>query len=272
MKHSRNFLIKAIALISLILVFRLANQDTETTTQSAIDHRAALLVFIAPICVFVFFQKESLRLSFILKRIRELFQKDTDSLSLELEKSTLQARGQYGYSYMTKMSENHPDSTVRYAGEIFSARFSSQEMAQLLMQKIQTEESYWQNICSSIGFLAKMAPYFGMLATVLGMIKLLENMSDFSHISASMALAMQGTLYGLVSFTVFYSPLQRYFSELKNQILRRNEMIARWFVSVTQQIDPAYIQQEVRSLHVSHESESNGASAQAAPQSPRSST
>ena len=37
------------------------------------------------------------------------------------------------------------------------------------------------------GFLAKMAPYFGMLATVIGMISLLKNMQDFSKISSSMA-------------------------------------------------------------------------------------
>jgi flagellar motor component MotA len=168
----------------------------------------------------------------------------------ELERNTGMARGQYGYSHLLKMTESHLDSTVRYAGEIFSARFSTEELAQLLMRRLEAEDAQWQTAYSAFGFLAKMAPYFGMMATVIGMVKLLENMSDFSGISTNMALAMQGTLYGLVSFLLIYSPMQRFFQEVRIQIMKRNEMVVKWFILISEQADPTFIQKELRSTYL----------------------
>lgn len=250
MKLSRHLLIKGIALVGLVAIFAFATKEGKEGAQSLIDIRAALLVFAAPILVLALFQKESIQWFALLGRMREVSKISSQELAQELEKNTLQSRGQYGFSHVVKLSEGHSDSLVRYAGELYSARFSNQEIAQLLVQRMQSEDQEWSHICAAFGFLAKMAPYFGMLATVLGMIKLLENMSDFTRISSSMALAMQGTLYGLLSFTVLYSPFQRFFIDFKNQILRRNEMVARWFILLSQQVDPVYIQQELRSQYL----------------------
>jgi len=248
MKTSRTLLTKGIALIGLVAVFGLAFSETKSSSH-LIDLRALLLVFVAPLLVLLLFQKENLPWGELFQRVRETLRLSSRELLQELDHNTPLARGQYGFSHTVKMSENHSDSMVKYAGDLFSARFNSEEIAKLLVQKIQAEDSQWQGVCMTFGFLAKMAPYFGMLATVIGMIKLLENMTDFTRISGSMALAMQGTLYGLISFTVLYSPMQRVFNEARNQMMERNEMIARWFVLVAEQTDPAYIQQELRSLN-----------------------
>src|SRR6185437_8285523 len=105
----------------------------------------------------------------------------------DLAKNTPLARGQFGFSHTLKMAENHPDALVKYAGDLYSAKFTAEEMEDLLVRRIQAEDNQWQNLCSAFGFLAKMAPYFGMLAPVIGMVKLLENLTDFTKISGSMA-------------------------------------------------------------------------------------
>lgn len=255
MRTTRTLFWKAIAFVGIIAVFRIAAGETPQSFHGYFDLRAGLLVFIAPLFVLILFQKQSIHWPALVNRMRQTFKINTPDLIQELERNTPLARGQFGFAHVVKWSENHSDSIVRYSGELYAARFQSDEIAKLLVQKIQSEDTQWQALCAASGFLAKMAPYFGMLATVMGMIKLLEHMTDFTQISGSMALAMQGTLYGLVSFTLVYSPLQRFFMDFREQNLKRNEAIARWFVQVAQQADPTYIQQDLRTFEFSSRSQ-----------------
>ncbi len=245
MKSLTKIGLKLVAFIGLGITLKLAFQETGLGENSYVDVRAALLVFIAPVLILILFQKEALSLSVLLGRWRQISARNNEELLKELEEQTPTARGPFGYSHIVKMSESHPDSMIQFAGEIYSARFSSEELAQLLTRRSQAEDQQWGTLYSSLSFLAKMAPYFGMMATVIGMVKLLENMADFSKIGPSMTLAMQGTLYGLMSFLMAYSPLQRLCQEIRNQIVQRNEMIIRWFILVSEQTDPTFIQQEL---------------------------
>lgn len=257
----RSFLLRGMSLLGLLFVLRFAASESKENFHGYIDLRAALLVFVAPIFVLILFQKDRFEIRSLIQRIRSMSRLDSSALGQELNGQTEAATGQFGLSRILKFTENHPDSMVSYAGDLVAARFKPEEVARFLTQKIQAEDLLWQAIANAFGFLAKMAPYFGMLATVMGMIKLLENMSDFTKISQSMALAMQGTLYGLVSFTLVYSPIQKYLTGWREQALRRNEMIAKWFVLVAQKADTSYVREELRSMGVSSEFSQMGGNA-----------
>jgi len=55
--------------------------------------------------------------------------------------------------------------------------------------------------------LAKYAPAFGMIGTLLGLIAMLRNMDDPSAIGPGMALALITTLYGALLANVVFGPL-----------------------------------------------------------------
>jgi len=57
--------------------------------------------------------------------------------------------------------------------------------------------------------LARVAPAMGLVGTTLGLITLLRDLSDFSQLGPSMALALLCTLYGLVLANAVYQPLAR---------------------------------------------------------------
>jgi len=57
--------------------------------------------------------------------------------------------------------------------------------------------------------LARVAPAMGLVGTTLGLITLLRDLSDFSQLGPSMALALLCTLYGLVLANALYQPLAR---------------------------------------------------------------
>lgn len=248
MKTMQSTQTRIVAMIALLATLAISFSEMGNAYHGFLDLRAALLVFLAPVFVLVLFGKQELQLRSSIKRLSQLRKLNTRQLVAELVSQTPAARSQYGFSHTVRFSENHADPMVRYAGSIFGGRFNADELSRLLVQKIEAEDAEWQDLNSALGFLTKMAPYFGMLATVIGMIKVLQDMNDFTKISGSIALAMEGTLYGLLSFTLLYSPLQRYISGCREQILKRNELIARWFVLISQQADPIYIERDLQSL------------------------
>ncbi len=245
MRNLSRLVIKLSCLMGIVFVLKIAFGDSKGLESSVIDVRAALLVFLAPLLIYFLFQTQFIPIGLFMRRIKEVTQFNNKQLLTDLAKNAADARGEFGYSHVVTWSESHSDSMMRYAGEVFSSRFSAAELTEILYKQAQSEDDQWLALCQVFAFLAKMAPYFGMMATVIGMVKLLEKMSDFGDISSNMALAMQGTLYGLVSFLLFYSPLQKFFQEQRNKIIKRNEMIIEWFVLVSQGADPTYIQREL---------------------------
>jgi len=57
--------------------------------------------------------------------------------------------------------------------------------------------------------LARVAPAMGLVGTTLGLIGLLRDLSNFTQLGPSMALALLCTLYGLVLANALYQPLAR---------------------------------------------------------------
>jgi flagellar motor component MotA len=234
----------SLRLLGLILaagVFVLIGQDLSWLHTSYIDVKAALLVFVMPWLVLMIFRKDRISFRLLFSRMKETREVSNDQLVTEMLGLTDQiARGGIRGD-LIKLADSHGDSYMRYAAGLFNSKFETEELSSLLSQRMQREDEAWQGLNLVFGFLAKMAPYFGMLATVIGMIHLLENMQDFNNISSSMALALQGTLYGLVSFTMVFSPIQKWVSGFREATFKRNSMVAQWFLLLSAQRDPALI-------------------------------
>lgn len=69
--------------------------------------------------------------------------------------------------------------------------------------------------------LGRFAPAYGMIGTLMGLIMMLQDMSDPSGIGAGMAVALITTLYGAIVANVFFSP----FAE-KLGLMSRNEQVS----------------------------------------------
>lgn len=248
---------KLLILVLGLMILKLSFSDGVEKVATAIDLRAALLVFIMPICVFGFFSQDSIQWKKGLGRILEARVFRTSALRRQLLENTSAVLGPYAHSATLALTQDHPDSFMRFAGRVVLSHYTEAETEELLRNRIENEDEAWLQLGEVLAFLAKMAPYFGMLATVIGMVKLLEQMNDMSKISGGMALAMQGTLYGLISFTMLYSPLLKLVQGIRESYRVRNEMIARWFLMVIARKDRPYIQAYLDSLHLRQEKDSN---------------
>jgi chemotaxis protein MotA len=61
--------------------------------------------------------------------------------------------------------------------------------------------------------LAKLAPVFGFVGTIIGLINVLNNVEDPAQIGKGMALALLTTLYGILLANFLFFPLSKKLSE-----------------------------------------------------------
>lgn len=73
------------------------------------------------------------------------------------------------------------------------------------LENIEKRHSVGHDILGTGG---DMAPAFGMIGTLIGLVNMLKNMSDPSAIGPSMAIALLTTFYGSVLANTFFIPIQ----------------------------------------------------------------
>jgi chemotaxis protein MotA len=96
--------------------------------------------------------------------------------------------------------------------------------------------------------LGRFAPAYGMIGTLIGLIMMLQDMSDPSGIGKGMAVALITTLYGAIIANVFFSP----FAE-KLGMMSRNEMVSfeiaiRGVMAIQSGESPRAIDQKLRTF------------------------
>ena len=81
----------------------------------------------------------------------------------------------------------------------------------LIMDILETELLYIEErhnqASEMIARAAEMAPAFGMIGTLVGLVLMLKDMSDPAAIGPAMAVALLTTLYGSIMANVFLNPI-----------------------------------------------------------------
>ena len=96
--------------------------------------------------------------------------------------------------------------------------------------------------------LGRFAPAYGMIGTLIGLIMMLQDMSDPSTIGSGMAVALITTLYGAIIANVLFNP----FAE-KLGLMSRNEMVSfeiavRGVMAIQSGESPRAIDQKLRTF------------------------
>jgi chemotaxis protein MotA len=88
---------------------------------------------------------------------------------------------------------------------------------------------------TAIGFfksLGQYSPSFGMAGTVIGLINMLQNLSDPSQLGLGMAMALLTTLYGVMFANLVYNPLAAKLTRLNELELAARDIAVDGLLSV----------------------------------------
>ncbi|RCK80213.1 MAG: Flagellar motor rotation protein MotA [Candidatus Ozemobacter sibiricus] len=118
---------------------------------------------------------------------------------------------------------------------------------EVLDNEIESAADRHADIKSSIDFFASVAPAFGLIGTILGLIGLLRNMDDPSAIGPSMALALVTTLYGAIFANMFMMPFGKKLEERSNDEKLFGQIIAKGCLMISAGVHPRIIQERLLS-------------------------
>ncbi len=93
--------------------------------------------------------------------------------------------------------------------------------------------------------LARFAPAYGMIGTLMGLIMMLSDMSDPSGIGAGMAVALITTLYGAIAANVGFQPFAEKLGLLSKYELNAMELIVRGVLAIQSGESPRALEQRL---------------------------
>ena len=98
------------------------------------------------------------------------------------------------------------------------------------------------------GTLSAMAPAMGMIGTLIGLVQMLQNLSDPSAIGPSMAVALLTTFYGAVIANIFGSPIK---TKLEGKSVEESlikEIIMQGVVSIMEGDNPMIVRNKLEAF------------------------
>ncbi len=104
--------------------------------------------------------------------------------------------------------------------------------------------------------IARFAPVFGMIGTIIGLIIMLGHMDDPTKIGPGMAVALLTTLYGLVVANVFCVPLARKLTHRSSEELLNKTIILKGVLAIQAGDHPRTVEQKLRAYLPASQQES----------------
>ena len=90
------------------------------------------------------------------------------------------------------------------------------------------------------------APTIGILGAVLGLIHVMENLSDPSKLGAGIAVAFVATVYGVGSANLFYLPVANKLKMLVNQEIPNRDLYIDGLISIANGENPRLIETKLQ--------------------------
>lgn len=92
---------------------------------------------------------------------------------------------------------------------------------------------------------AKLAPAFGMIGTLLGLIGMMSNLEDTSSIGPNMAVALVTTLYGSVFANLVLSPIQFKLEDRNKEEMQIKEIMVQGILSIQSGDNPRILEDKL---------------------------
>jgi chemotaxis protein MotA len=112
------------------------------------------------------------------------------------------------------------------------------------MSRFDSEEAPARVFESAGGY----APTVGILGAVLGLINVMENLSDPTKLGSGIAVAFVATVYGVGSANLIFLPIATKLRAIAAREARRREVITEGILAIQEGLNPRLIDQKLRGL------------------------
>lgn len=100
--------------------------------------------------------------------------------------------------------------------------------------------------------MATLAPIFGLLGTLIGVVQVLRNLSDPTTMGSAMAIAITTTFYGIFAANFLFLPIAIKLNEHSERDLTSKELIAEGILSIHRGDLPLIVRKKLNAFLASH--------------------
>ncbi len=124
---------------------------------------------------------------------------------------------------------------------------SKKSLESILNDQIKSQERRLDNSFSIMDSMANYSPAFGMIGTVIGLILMLQNISDPNSLSTGLAIALITTFYGAILANLVFTPLAGKISHISEHEMSRYEMFKVAIISIVNEENPRIMEKKMLS-------------------------
>jgi chemotaxis protein MotA len=204
---------KTILIMGLVLFLILSANAIENTS-IMMNLKSAMLVMAGTLL--------SAFIAFPMKTFRDLFKSlivvyrkeetDNEPLVQELEKLAVIWR-RHGIIALENARNSVENVFLNKGVELVIDGYNRYDIRNIMEKDFELYFSRKESQVNILNTLAKLAPVFGFVGTIIGLINVLNNVEDPAQIGKGMALALLTTFYGILLANFLFFPLSKKLSE-----------------------------------------------------------
>jgi chemotaxis protein MotA len=140
------------------------------------------------------------------------------------------------------------DKFLAFGINLVISGYTGPEVREILSNTVET--TYHRNLVPAeiLKSMANNAPAFGMIATLIGLVIMLDQMSDPSKIGPGMAVGLMGTLYGVMFARLILMPTASKVQQREEIVRFRKFLVAEGLALLAERRNPRYIQDKMNSF------------------------
>ncbi|WP_029896642.1 motility protein A [Desulfohalovibrio reitneri] len=123
-----------------------------------------------------------------------------------------------------------------------------QTIEEIMQAEVDYLEQRHETGAEIVAAMGAYAPALGMIGTVIGLVQMLQSMSDPSTIGPAMAVALLTTLYGAILANLFFNPLAGKLKNRSREELLTRELIMEGILSISKGENPRIIEEKLNSF------------------------
>lgn len=122
---------------------------------------------------------------------------------------------------------------------------SREALVKILDDEIRSSQRMLSTSVKILKSMAEYSPAFGMIGTVIGLVLMLQNISDPESLGAGLAVALLTTLYGTICANMIFTPLGGKLDHMGKRQILRNEMFMSAILSLVDEENPRIMESKM---------------------------
>ena len=134
---------------------------------------------------------------------------------------------------------------LRPALTLMGSGLENEFVAIALETDILEEKKRHMRIIAMVRAMGSFAPMFGMMGTVMGVMQVLQNVTDIDAVVGGMGLALLTTMYGLIISTLYFIPITNKLKYLNDQDGLTKEIIMEGTIAIMNNQIPLMVEKKL---------------------------